>query len=322
VSEGSAGTSQSRPRFSKAPLLAALAMIAAGCSLNSVSLSTERKQYRAGQTVGLRLHNGSVQKLGYSLCYTALERGTPDGWQAVKDQGVLNPVCLDLLEVLAPLRSANDTASLQPSLPPGRYRFSTRVEFPLGGARQPVSSEEFTVEEPGAVAVPASSAALPTRSPALRAFLDAQGGHLAENMNNRFHFVMLAQSDVRVSQGVGCVTQPTFLVVGGIPIRDAVAISRREREFSKCFTTVRSLREGEGFVVEADLCDGSWVSTVPLPPHQPLEVMGVWNAGPVTSPPPKEGVYQGVVNTAPVEVTLDPFCAARLAPEQPERGAR
>jgi hypothetical protein len=112
---------------------------------------------------------------------------------------------------------------------------------------------------------------------------------------------MLAQSDVRVSQGVGCVTQPTLSVVGGIPIRDAVAISRRETIDSKCFTTVRSLREGEGFVVEADLCDGSWVSTVPLPPHQPLEVMGVWNAGPVASPPPKEGVYQGVVNTAPVD---------------------
>lgn len=105
---------------------------------DEVTLSAEQ---RRTDMVLLRLRNGSGNAVGYNLCATAIER----------NDGVWSPLPSDLvctmeLRTLAPGATATFERELSTAVTPGRYRFVTSVEAPLGSRSIGVISNSVDIQ--------------------------------------------------------------------------------------------------------------------------------------------------------------------------------
>lgn len=89
-------------------------------------LRTERESYAAGEPVRLVLDNQSGDPLGGNLCMSALERREDQQWVDVP--GPSDEVCTGELRVVAPGGQLSHEFRFRQDLPPGEYRFRTRVE--------------------------------------------------------------------------------------------------------------------------------------------------------------------------------------------------
>lgn len=107
-------------------------------------LSTDRPAYAAGDIATLRLHNIYGDDIGYNLCFSTLERREGDSW--VRSEVQDERACTAELRLLPPGESATfDAAIIPAALPPGEYRFRTRVEHMLDGSELQARSNPFEV---------------------------------------------------------------------------------------------------------------------------------------------------------------------------------
>jgi hypothetical protein len=131
-----------------------LLVLFAGCALpappgpasasgNVVTLTVDRTQYRAGNTMVLTLRNGTAQNIGYNLCGAGLDRRVGTEWQQV--QPGLAEVCTLELRTLAPGGSATYRHTVPSGLAPGEYRVRSAVESPLGASWVAVHSSVFAI---------------------------------------------------------------------------------------------------------------------------------------------------------------------------------
>lgn len=89
----------------------------------------------------LALENGSADRVGYNLCVSTLERRSGERWEQV----VPPPICTMDLRTLAPGERATFPRKIDESLPPGDYRFVTKVEWPVGGSMKTLMSNTMTI---------------------------------------------------------------------------------------------------------------------------------------------------------------------------------
>ena len=94
----------------------------------------------SSDTVRLALDNGTQSQIGYNLCTSALERRSGSDWIPVQT----DDVCTMELRTLNPGADATFEKKLPATLPAGEYRYSTRVESPLGSAGTTVTTNTFT----------------------------------------------------------------------------------------------------------------------------------------------------------------------------------
>lgn len=105
-----------------------------GGSVGNVSLTAAATA--AGDSIVLTLANGSAQPVGYNLCVTAAERRDGETWQNVP----ADRVCTMELRTLNAGDQTTYTTTLPAGAAAGDYRFATRVEIPLNGEQQTVTS--------------------------------------------------------------------------------------------------------------------------------------------------------------------------------------
>lgn len=89
----------------------------------------------------LTLENHARRPIGYNLCRSMLERKTGESWQPFQQ-----PECPEDVHELR----AGDTAAIAHRvdrlLEPGVYRYTTRIERPLGSEPVDVMTDSFVVE--------------------------------------------------------------------------------------------------------------------------------------------------------------------------------
>jgi hypothetical protein len=123
----------------------------AACATNAVqhdgdgfaTMTVEPASVAPGGAITVTLTNNSDQQLGYNLCPVALERMVGDEWEQRPERPA--EVCTMELRVLDPGSSASYEHTIPPGVPPGSYRFTLRVEWPLGADQVGVVSEPFEV---------------------------------------------------------------------------------------------------------------------------------------------------------------------------------
>jgi hypothetical protein len=107
-------------------------------------LSTDRTAYAPGEIATLRLHNIHGDDIGYNLCFSTLERREGASW--VRSEVQDERACTAELRLLPPGETAEfDAATIPARLPPGEYRFRTRVEHMLDGSEVQARSNPFAV---------------------------------------------------------------------------------------------------------------------------------------------------------------------------------
>ena len=104
----------------------------------SVSLSAAPARAAAGSAMTLTLRNGSSETLGYNLCTSGLQTGA--GAAVPSDR-----ICTMELRTLQPAASASYSWELPADLAPGRYRFTTGIEWMDSNRRGSVHSNNFEV---------------------------------------------------------------------------------------------------------------------------------------------------------------------------------
>jgi hypothetical protein len=148
--------------ISKSLLIAALAVVVAGCAVSGeppadvagelsaartvegVMLTTDRSSYRAGAELRLDLRNETGDGLGVNVCVSTLEVRDGTDWRRSPQQP--DEICTMELRILEPGASASHTFTLPAGLGSGEYRFVTDVERMESGERGPVASAPFTVD--------------------------------------------------------------------------------------------------------------------------------------------------------------------------------
>jgi hypothetical protein len=110
---------------------------------DDVFLRTDQSQYAAGDTATLRLDNDSGESIGYNLCAHLVQRRVDGGWSDTL-YGHDGP-CVAIWYRLRHDESDTYPAALDPDMPPGTYRFRTRVDTGSDGEFS-VYSRSFEVE--------------------------------------------------------------------------------------------------------------------------------------------------------------------------------
>jgi hypothetical protein len=108
-----------------------------------VELRVDARRVAAGESVTIRLVNGSGGAVGYNLCPAVLERRTAAAWEL--DPTPLVEVCTMELRLLPPGESAEYSHTIPPALAAGEYRFRVAVEAPLDQPQVPLVSNAFEV---------------------------------------------------------------------------------------------------------------------------------------------------------------------------------
>lgn len=103
----------------------------------ALAISPERPQ--PGQSLTLMLTNRSTDGIGYNLCTSELVREEASGWVPVPT----DRICTMELRLLNPEEEATFDLDLPPDLPPGTYRFETRVELTGTGGMDTLSTPPF-----------------------------------------------------------------------------------------------------------------------------------------------------------------------------------
>jgi hypothetical protein len=126
-------------------LLACAPHATGGAGLEFAELGVQPDRMPPGAALELTLTNRSVHPLGYNLCPSVIERRVGDDWQLHPEP--LAEACTMELRTLAPGASGSFRHTLPAALPPGRYRFRTGVEWPLGESWVGVISSTFEVTQ-------------------------------------------------------------------------------------------------------------------------------------------------------------------------------
>lgn len=114
-----------------AVVLAALAL--AGCrnpaaADRRVEVTTDQREYRAGNSVTVTVTNVSGEPVGYNLCVHRIERRTADGWRVASAFPPPGSACIAILLTLEPGASTAVQVRLPQDLSAGIYR--VRFESP------------------------------------------------------------------------------------------------------------------------------------------------------------------------------------------------
>lgn len=124
-----------------------MGVISTGCG-STAMLEADADHYTAGSSAVVTLTNTTLAPLKYNLCFATLERPGRDSWESVQtaleSDGVVTACTAELRE-LPPGSSASTTKSIPADGAPGMYRFSVRVETPLGTSES-LHTDAFTVE--------------------------------------------------------------------------------------------------------------------------------------------------------------------------------
>lgn len=110
----------------------------------TVTIATDRKSYRAGDPVELRVVNETGNGYTYNPCTRIVERQTDSTWTAVKEERI----CTMIAHMLEPNASRVERTELGEELPPGTYRILVRFAPDTPAARaRPIDarSEPITV---------------------------------------------------------------------------------------------------------------------------------------------------------------------------------
>ena len=128
---GSGGDSAtSLPRADSTPAASASSTVRA----DSVTLRTEKSQYRAGEKMTLTLENKSAASYAFNPCTRSLERQDGSSWVAVPDEGRM---CTMEAWILDAHGTRSGPTELPASLTPGRYRVVVRLTQERAGAAAP-----------------------------------------------------------------------------------------------------------------------------------------------------------------------------------------
>ena len=106
---------------------------AAGMRADSVTLRTDKSQYRAGEQMTVTLQNASASSYSFNPCTRTIEREAGSSWTAVPDEGRM---CTMQAWILDPHGTRSGPTELPASLTPGRYRVVIRLtpEPPSSGS--------------------------------------------------------------------------------------------------------------------------------------------------------------------------------------------
>lgn len=104
-------------------------------------LKTDQETYAPGSELTLRIHNESLQPLGYNLCFSTLQRQEEGTWTAVPRPN--REFCGAIQYNIGPGGSGESRRPLPESLTEGTYRYITTVHWEE--ERQEVVSNTFSV---------------------------------------------------------------------------------------------------------------------------------------------------------------------------------
>ena len=110
----------------------------------TVTIATDRKSYRAGDPVELRVVNETANSYTYNPCMRVVERQNDSTWTEVKEERI----CTMIAHVLDANARRVERTELGEELTPGTYRILVRFSLDTPAARaQPVDarSEPITV---------------------------------------------------------------------------------------------------------------------------------------------------------------------------------
>ena len=107
----------------------------------TVTIATDRRSYRAGDPVELRVVNETAGSYTYNPCTRIVERQSDSTWTAVKE----DRICTMIAHVLEPNATRVERTELGEELKPGTYRLLV----------------QFTRENAGAGAKPLSAYSAP-----------------------------------------------------------------------------------------------------------------------------------------------------------------
>lgn len=100
----------------------------------TVTISTDRRSYRAGDPVELRVVNETAQGYTYNPCTRVIERQRDSTWAAVQE----DRICTMIAHVLEPNSTRVERTELGEQLAPGTYRLL--VQFTADNARPGATS--------------------------------------------------------------------------------------------------------------------------------------------------------------------------------------
>lgn len=113
-------------------------------SSNEMDFFTDRAQYGGDEAISLTLANRDEKgSLGYNLCSSTLEKLHAGKWQAVAPQE--DWVCTAALYLLDPGEQASFVFDFDQPIPPGVYRFKTKIEINDKRERVELTTHEFNV---------------------------------------------------------------------------------------------------------------------------------------------------------------------------------
>lgn len=95
----------------------------------TVTIATDRRSYRAGDPVELRIVNETAQGYTYNPCTRVVERQQDSGWTPVQE----DRICTMIAHMLEPNATRVERTELGEQLAPGTYRLL--VQFTADDAR-------------------------------------------------------------------------------------------------------------------------------------------------------------------------------------------
>jgi len=88
----------------------------------TVTIATDRRSYRAGDPVELRVVNETADTFTYNPCMRVVERQSDSTWTEVKEERI----CTMIAHMLEPNARRTERTELGEDLPPGTYRILLR----------------------------------------------------------------------------------------------------------------------------------------------------------------------------------------------------
>ena len=113
---------------------------------DSITVRTDKTQYRAGETMTLTFENRSALPYTFNACTRTIEKESNGSWTALPDEGRM---CTMQAFLLAPHSTQTGSTELPTPLAAGRYRVAVRMTLDQSTG-QPVNpvyavSDPFTV---------------------------------------------------------------------------------------------------------------------------------------------------------------------------------
>ena len=96
-----------------------------------VTLETDRRSYRAGDPVELRIVNETSSSYTYNPCTRTVERESGSAWSEVKE----DRICTMIAHMLGPDTTRVERTELAEHLTPGTYRIAVRFSNDTPGAK-------------------------------------------------------------------------------------------------------------------------------------------------------------------------------------------